>query len=227
MIYQVTRLKHPDRPDAEALVNYCQGEPGKHLDAAGIGVFGLFRPLFGLATNEVYLVTFARSTVSDTLNAAFTQKQPAAAPKVQMLDTVILEPTVRPTEHLPRSREGIYVFRWFDIATDTTPDHQAAGEGVGRKIEEIIRLSKEAWVTFEGGFDTEVQGLFCEPGIRDNTVTSSRSRMLLITWYQSLSVWEASRFPAPAARENFLKRQQLTQSATPVATRLVLPPAPA
>jgi len=45
--------------------------------------------------------------------------------------------------------------------------------------------------------------------------------MLLVTWYQDLSVWEASRQPAPEARENFQRRHQLTLSALPIATTLL------
>jgi hypothetical protein len=119
------------------------------------------------------------------------------------LDSISLVPTVRPTEHTPRTRPGIYVFRWFDV--------------YNKDIEEIAALSNEAWNTFEGGFDTEVQGLFCE-----EDTSTEKGKMLLITQYTDLSVWEASRNPAPEARENFLKRARLTIEARPICTRLIL-----
>ena len=48
-------------------------------------------------------------------------------------------------------------------------------------------------------------------------------RMLLVTWYDGLESWQISRRPNPAATENFLRRRELTQSTTAIATRLVEP----
>ena len=119
-----------------------------------------------------------------------------------MVEQTVLEPTVRPLVHERRSKPGIYVFRWFSIRN--------------KDVEEIARLSNEAWETFEAGFDTEVQGLFAEVGRAKELGT-----MLLITWYKDLSVWQDSRAPADAARELFMKRHELTIEATPIATRLI------
>jgi len=47
--------------------------------------------------------------------------------------------------------------------------------------------------------------------------------MLLITWYKNLSAWEESRHPPKDARENFLRRHQLTLNAKPIATMLTMP----
>ena len=47
-------------------------------------------------------------------------------------ETYQLSPTVRPTEHTPRTKGGIYVFRWFDV--------------FNRDVEEIVKLSDEAWI---------------------------------------------------------------------------------
>ena len=112
-----------------------------------------------------------------------------------------LNPTVRPVEHTMLTKSGIYVFRWFDVKN--------------RDVDEIVKLSDEAWVSFEEGFDSEVQGLFAE---RDRS--HEQVKMLLLTWYRDLSVWEASRRPAKEARERFLKRHDLTIEAIPIASRL-------
>lgn len=162
------------------------------LAQRGIVPYGLFIPLFGLASNEIYLVTNAESA-----------HDPGAisAPPLVLKQSTQLVPTVRPREHTPRTRPGIYVFRWFDV--------------YNKDIDEIVRLSDEAWTSFEGGFDTEIQGLFRQPSTQGNT-----GKMLLVTWYKDLSVWEASRMPSAAARQNFLRRAELTIEALPVCTRL-------
>jgi len=35
--------------------------------------------------------------------------------EVVAANTLLLEPTVRPTEYAPRTREGLYVFRFFEV----------------------------------------------------------------------------------------------------------------
>ncbi len=192
MIYDVFSLQDTNNPGSVELVKWCAD-----LSQDTGGVFGTFPALFGLSSNEIYLVTYSENG-SDTL--------PTLPDGIRQTSHIQLTPTVRPVVHTPRSTPGIYVFRWFWVnPTD---------------IDEIVDLSNEAWTLFEGGFDTEVQGLF--KGVSD------KSRMLLITWYKDLSVWEASRNPAPEARENFMKRHRLTERALPVCTRLAgvdIPPA--
>lgn len=109
-------------------------------------------------------------------------------------------PTIRPVEHVPASSPGVYVFRWFSVRPEN--------------VDEITELSGNAWPGFESSFDTRVQGLFTE-------AVTSPERMLLITWYRNLTVWEQSRHPPSGARENFLRRHQLTLSAHPIGTYLV------
>ncbi len=191
MHYTVTRLK--DRSQQNNLAA-LQSFRERSLPE-GIGLFGLFTPLFGMATNEFYAVTWSEQPHQ---LVAF-----ASALDLEVGEQQGLEPTVRPTEHRPCSKPGIYVFRWFRVDMNN--------------VDEIARLSREAWVTFEGGFQTEVQGLF-----RESTPAADTGAMLLITQYDDLSVWEASRMPAPEARENFLARARLTIEATPIATRLVI-----
>lgn len=153
--------------------------------------WGMFPGLFGLRTNEIYWLTDYKD------DSPF---RPGEG--VEVIDKLTLKPTVRPKEFAERTQPGIYVFRWFEVAEE--------------KIDEVVRLSNEAWKSFEGGFDTEVQGLFRVEG-------HSRYSMVLVTWYKDLSVWQDSREPAPEARQNFLARQELLDSACPIATRLELP----
>ena len=45
--------------------------------------------------------------------------------------------------------------------------------------------------------------------------------MLLVTWYRDLSVWEESRKAPDEARALFIRRQEMTLKAKPIATQLI------
>jgi|TARA_Y100000310_G_C20616770_1_gene781057 hypothetical protein len=193
--YQLNRLKDNTSNGVQPALQKLQASLLPAAEQAGYRVWGIFFGLFGLATNELYLVTM-RDQPDDALSDLI------AAESLQLQQTFDLIPTVRPVQHEPRTARGIYVFRWFDVRT--------------QDVTEIAQLSEAAWVTFEGGFDTEVQGLFAE-----RKPDADLGKMLLVTRYRDLSVWEASRRPPPEAGEHFAKRHQLTIEATPIATRLV------
>jgi len=192
--YQVNLLKDAGSPGSAGLIEYVKNELVPGLED-GIVSFGVFQGLFGLASNEVYLVLSSE-------NPDFTISDKLIGETCQLIDCTSFIPTVRPTDHSPRTRKGIYVFRWFEV--------------MNKNVAEIAELSKKAWVTFEGGFDTQVQALFAEP----DSSNTNHGKMLLITWYRDLSIWQASRQPPVEARENFLRRHQLTLEARPIATRL-------
>ena len=193
--YQVNLLKDPNHPGPNQLLEYARGTLIPELEKRGLVAYGVFQGLFGLASNELYLVVSSEVAVTaisqQDLNSGF-----------QITESFAFIPTIRPTDHTRRTREGIYVFRWFDV--------------MNKDVEEIAELSAKAWLTFEEGFDTEVQCLFAE-----QSQASKQGKMLLITWYQNLSVWQESRQPPEDARENFMRRHRLTLQAKPIATRLV------
>ena len=196
--YQVIRLRDTSHSTAIALIDYVRGTLQQSLKDEGLEIFGTFQGLFGLSSNEVYLVLSSPKTIGDI--SSLIKKE-----NIQQLESINLVPTVRPTDHRPRDREGIYVFRWFDV--------------LNKDVETIAELSAKAWTSFETDFDTEVQALFAEVDFADNA--SAQAKMLLITWYKDLSVWQTSRQPSAEARDNFIKRQALTLKAHPVATRLI------
>lgn len=165
------------------------------LEERGDALWGIFFGLFGLGTNELYLVTA-------------NDRAPASARpdfgEITLKQHRAFVPTARPKTFTPPDKPGIYVFRWFDVHN--------------RDVDEIAAMSEQAWVSFEDGFDSEIQGLFAEADR-----SSATGKMLLVTWYRDLSVWEASRSPSEEARAIFMRRHQLTIKARPVATRLVTP----
>jgi hypothetical protein len=172
-------------------------------EQSGYSFYGLFFGLLGLASNEVYLVALSEDdkifSNGTTPLAGLVERH-----HLSLQECYQLSPTVRPTEHTMRSKDGIYVFRWFDV--------------LNRDVEEIVKLSDEAWTPFEDGFDSEIQGLFAE-----SDRSHEQGKMLLLTWYRNFSVWEASRRPAKEARERFRRRHDLTIETLPIATRLYFP----
>lgn len=191
MFYQVYHLKDPGNADTSNLLPQVQALP---FGERGSQLFGIFQGLLGLASNELYLVTFS------TTRPAVLKETVA---QLNCLNAIKLEPTVRPTEHVQRTEPGVYVFRWFTVHN--------------RDVDEIASLSQAAWPTFERGFEARPQGLFAEPDRPTDIGT-----MLLITWYSGLTAWEDSRAPPEEARLNFRRRHKLTLEARPVATRLVI-----
>ncbi|MYD96683.1 MAG: hypothetical protein F4X98_04765 [Gammaproteobacteria bacterium] len=194
MAYAFTRLK-TNAPDFAAAHGALRADADAALAPAT--VWGVFHGLFGIGSNELILVTYGDvGGVQDTV---------AGLPEVAGAETILIEPTVRPTEDAPRTREGLYVFRFFAV------EH--------KDVDEIAALSFEAWKDFETAdvYAAEPQGLFCQ---QDRSAPAGR--MLLCTWYDGLNSWQASRTPPGQAREKFRRRQALTQGTVAYATRLVL-----
>ena len=170
---------------------------GEIVDKNDIGLWGRFMGLFGLASNELILVTYGAVTdIDQKLNACTS---------IEDVSTLLLEPTVRPTEDRMRDKEGLYVFRTFSV--------------YHKDVEEIAALSKEAWTTFETAdeYNAIPQALFCQ-----NDRSAHQGTMLLVTWYDGLNSWQTSRQPPDPAGRNFRSRGQLTLSTKAIATRLVV-----
>lgn len=168
---------------------------------AGITIWGIWEGLFGIASNELIVVAAA---AGERGNADFTRALPEAA--VSIRDSLLLTPTVRPEGVAPCEVPGLYVFRFFDVAT--------------ANVAEVAELSRQAWATFENAEDyqSQPQGLF-----RPLDQSSESGRMLLVTWYDGLESWQTSRAPDPAALENFKRRRALTNGTMALATRLIMP----
>ena len=160
------------------------------------GIWGAFFGLFGLASNELFLVTMG--------DVADVNERLRSIDAVSKTETLHLEPTVRPNDYEPRTRAGLYVFRFFDVRN--------------KDVDQIAQLSHTAWETFETSdqYQAIPQALFCE---QDRT--QEFGKMLLCTWYDGLNSWQLSRTPAPEATANFRARGELTLSAKPYATRLI------
>lgn len=167
----------------------------------GIAIWGVWEGLFGVASNELIVVAAAAGEHSEE---AFTRALDEASVKIR--DCLLLTPTVRPEGTAPCEKPGLYVFRFFAVATADVP--------------EVAELSRQAWETFENAdsYQSEPQGLF-----RPLDQSTESGRMLLVTWYDGLESWQISRAPAPAALENFKRRRALTNGTMALATSLIAP----
>lgn len=125
MEYQVFHLKDLSRPGSANLVKLANDDLTQQVLDADHGVFGIFASLFGLASNEIYLVTFGKTPASLSF-----------PDNVKLLSIQSFNPTIRPQVNQAMTRPGVYVFRWFSVASDA--------------VDEIVQLSGDAWPTFEG-----------------------------------------------------------------------------
>ena len=179
------------RPIHEAIQNH------KEL-LGGAGIWGAFEGIFGIASNEFFLVTTGDVSDMDVRLQSISG--------VASTTTTYLEPTVRPVDYTPVAKAGLYVFRMF--RTDNA------------HVERIAELSATAWTWFENteDYQAEPQGLFAE-----SDRTEQFGDMLLCTWYDNLNSWLTSRQPAPEATANFRERGSLTVWTKAYATRLIQP----
>lgn len=190
MTYHWLRIRADERNWSNA---YARFKTTRMPD--GAEVWGAFFGLFGIGSNELVLVLHSEAPAPTDLvtGAGF-----------EVVEQHALLPTVRPKTFAPLTREGLYVFRFFDVRN--------------ADVEEIATLSKQAWTSFEDSdaYAAEPQGLFCQADRSDE-----RGVMLLLTWYDGLGSWQTSRQPAPEARENFRRRHALTAGTIAYATRLL------
>ena len=160
---------------------------------------GSFMGLFGISNQELFVLLSLPA--GEDGRTELRVRLPA---DVELVDTLALRATARPSDDAPLTRAGVYVFRFFDVrATD---------------VAEVVELSRVAWQTFEpdAQYAAEPMGLF-----RFADSSAERGRMMLLTWYDNLTSWERSRTPHPEATANFQRRATLSRSALAIATRLI------
>src|SRR5262249_34990403 len=151
----------------------------------------VFSPSLGYATDQAMVLT------DDAATAGAVTK----APGVVSAQHHGLTATTRPTTVSARPKtDGIYVHRWFTID--------------GGTVGAVVVVSTEAWVGFEGGFDSAVFGLFVADASPAD-VRQGERRMLLMTHYRDFATWEASRKPDAKTARAFARRQELTRVALP------------
>ena len=187
---------------ARALAQSLREEGLPRLEAIGGRFYGLWVAQFGLASDQLVLMTSwdRQQGVSASVEEALSSLE-----AVECIDHHMVVPTARPKSAEPPRRPGTYVHRWFDVAP--------------RNVDEIVELSATAWETFESTFEVEVIGFF----LRVVEPSANSTQLMLLNWYPSLAAWEASRnFDAdPESKRNFLRRAELTTGTRAITTALV------
>jgi hypothetical protein len=187
----------------QAFATYVNGPADAAVAQVGGEVVGLFAPQLGFASNEAAVLV--RWPLGERgLVSALT-----GADGVVTCHEDALTPTLRPRAGQELRKGGIYVHRWFVVEGD--------------RVADFVDLSGQAWGGFEGAYDTEIFGLFtAEPTPED--VAKGQGRLMLLTWYASHGVWEASREQAADPHSLFARRHELTRS-TIGRSSLLVPPA--
>ena len=158
---------------------------------AGGEMLGIFQGQLGFASTEAVVLLRWPDAGRDRL------REIDAAPGVFTLHPEMLTPTVRPSDGATLKRGGIIVHRWFTVDADSVAD--------------FVELSNRAWSNFESSYDTEIFGLFtAERNAED--LRLGAGRLLLLTYYASHGVWEASRDQTRDPAGPFVKRHALTRS---------------
>lgn len=193
------RIRHdrdsPERLRAELAACW---EPS--IARHGAGVWGAFAGHFGVDSRDLlYIISHPRRQ-RQPVNA-LTDLLPAG---VLAEEALALVATIRPVDVQPLTQSGLYVHRFFE----TEVEH----------VDEMVHLSGEAWRTFETSerYNARPMGLF-----REANPPGPGSRMLLVTWYDGFTSWQASRNFPPEAAENFRRRGELTRASLAMATRLL------
>ncbi|WP_374575915.1 hypothetical protein [Phenylobacterium sp.] len=190
------------RAAPRAFAERLAGPHRRALEAAGGELVGYFTPQLGWSSDEAALIL----------------RWPADAPgRKAAVDGLCADPalagarrdrmaaTIRPGPADLPPPGGIFVHRVFEIdAAD---------------VDMFVALSGQAWGGFEGGFDSDIFGLFrVSPTAED--ARAGGTRMLLVTRYADHGVWEASRAPAPEVRDLFMRRRDLTRRTVAASTLL-------
>ena len=148
-------------------------------------------PFERLGPNEL-LVMIAWPDDGAESPSGLTDRALSALDEVVQSRTRVFRSTVRPERVRELTRPGFYVHRLNKFAADD--------------VNTVIRLSVEAWQTFEPTFGAEVVGLFREVPDRDG-----QAQMLRIAWYHSYEGWQESRMFGrdPSSLERFRERGAL------------------
>lgn len=147
-------------------------------------------PFAGLATNQVGLMLAWPDRAAPEIVAL--DRVLAAQAGVNAVVTRMFEPVYLADGLTVPTATGFYVHR---------EEHYGTAD-----VAEAIRLSQEAWVTWEPAFGVKVIGLFREIPVRGDAVNLNR-----IVWYPSYTGWLGTRNTTtdPESAQRFRERRQL------------------
>ena len=175
----------------QTFADQVAGPAAADIRRQGGELTGLFAPQLGFGSNEAaVLVRWPGGAPGST--GSITGAAPVTAWSLDRLS-----PTARPRDDQALREGGVYVHRWFVV-------------DAGREAE-FVDLSTRAWIGFEGAYETEIFGLFTAAAT-EGDLAAGQGRLLLLTWYASHGVWEASREQTVDPEGLFVRRHELTRS---------------
>ncbi len=152
-------------------------------------VLGIWRGgLFGLATNQISVL----SAWSDGRSPAETLSTGISSPDYFILDQAEYDRTVRPEQPAPVDRHGFYVIRWIRMRREDIAEYSA--------------LCLETWPAFERVAQCRCYNVFTSSGADDI------QKILMLTWYRSLTDWEISRKLVPEDAAKWVRRSEMELS---------------
>lgn len=160
----------------------------RRLKAAPVAPVAVFSPLLGYPSNTVL-----------ALFPALEGDAAVAVTRAHGVESALrtrLVATARPTEGAVPKAGGVYVHNWFNIDAGSAHD--------------FVALSQEAWPDFEARFAARIYGLFLAEE-SDIDRSQDARRLLLMTRYADLGVWQESRDPTTEAMQIFARRRELTR----------------
>jgi hypothetical protein len=184
------------------------GRGRQKVERAGGRIFGLWLGQIGMAANEGVLITAWPSLDAD---ARIPVSPVEGMTDVMESSAERLVATVRPAQPDPPLQSGVYAHRWFQLQECDWA--------------EFLELSQGAWPAFEKAHDSQIMGFW-----RSLDAEPPLTRVLLLTRYPSLAIWERSRLPGDEgsaqaqAWQRFRRRHELTDW-TRVATTTLAGPA--
>lgn len=160
---------------ADALANRCNPS----VDGGG-RLYGIWRSQIGRPRDELTVLTTWPEAAQAVAGFA---KLIDGLPGVSGCTSLIMEPTLRPTDAVSPTRQGNYAFRWFE-----TP---------AQHWDEFLALCGDAWPGFEAAYDSQVIGLWRVTDRDQDPEASIHS--LLLTRRPDLAMWERSKLPQSEA----------------------------
>ena len=184
------------------------------VTSSGTSLFAIFTPVTkpgdapfaGLATNQLVLMLAFTGDAAAQLPEL--ESKLLALAGVKTVASKLYQPVYLPDGPRIVTGAGFYVHR---------DEHYALAD-----LDEAVRLSREAWRTWEPAFGVKIAGLFREMPDLDGIVRLNR-----IAWYPSYEVWLDTRNfeKDPESQQRFAERRQylIPGSGIAVATDRALP----
>jgi hypothetical protein len=149
----------------------CGEDVAKHIKAngaAGSQTLGVWLPMIGVSTNVVSVIT---NWTGEPQAAAYKDDQIVSV-RTRLFDTLA-------RGQQPCTAEGAYTHRWFIVAPDN--------------VQALTDMSVEAWKTMETDTEARIAGFWRCRELNAN----GEAVVLMIVYYPSLAVWDASRYWKP------------------------------